>query len=344
MAESNDITVVIVCLNEAANIERCLNSVLSQDLDAPYEVSVVDGGSSDGTIEIVKDFQKKHPGLRLLNNPDRVISPGRNLGWRTAHTRFTAYIDADCKAPPNWLRTLLTGFKHLEAKGADPACVGGGNFPPGQAGDFYTAIDIFTSSPFGNRGTLQTHMPEDITRIHHAPTLNTLYLRKALERAGGFDEKRFPLVGEDEDLNTRLSDMGLGIYFIPGAPVAHYQKNDLWSWARNMVIYGFGRVKLMQRHKRLFSLKNFLPMLLPVMMGLPVLSILAFNAKAFLWGLCPLTFYLLFFLFHGFYLTRKAGRPDLFKTVFALFPVTHFSYAAGMAKAYWESVKDVFST
>ncbi len=344
MAEPIDITVVIVCLNEAANIERCLNSVLNQDLDAPYGVSVIDGGSSDGTIEIIKNFQKKHPGLRLLNNPEQVISPARNMGWQTAQTPFIAYIDADCKAPSNWLRTLLAGFKHLEAKGVNPACVGGGNYPPGQAGDFYKAIDIFTSSPFGNRGTLQTHMPEDITQINHAPTLNTLYRRKAVEQAGGFDEKRFPLVGEDEDLNTRLSDMGLGIYFIPGAPVAHYQKNDIRSWAKNMVTYGFGRVKLMKRHKRLFSLKNFMPLLLPVVMGLPLLSVLSFNTGIFLGSLCPLAFYLLFFLFHSFTLTRKAKRPNLFKTVFALFPVTHFFYAAGMAKAYWESVKEVFST
>lgn len=110
------LSVVVPVLDEAANIPRTLRSLVAQD--AVDEVIVVDNGSVDGTIEVVRDFQADHPRVRLLHEPNRGIAPARNAGFDEARGEFVARTDADTLVDRDWAATIRDFFADHPDTGA----------------------------------------------------------------------------------------------------------------------------------------------------------------------------------------------------------------------------------
>ncbi len=111
MTETNSpivLSVVVPVLDEAANISRTLRSLVAQD--AVDEVIVVDNGSTDGTVEIVRAFLAEHPRVRLLHEPNRGIAPARNAGFDAARGEFVARTDADTIVGQDWAATVRDYF------------------------------------------------------------------------------------------------------------------------------------------------------------------------------------------------------------------------------------------
>src|ERR1051326_6082907 len=82
------LSVILPCRNEARYIGACLDSILASEFPrAELEVLVVDGGSDDGTREIVARYTARHPSIRLLENPKGIVPTGLNLGIRAAAGR-----------------------------------------------------------------------------------------------------------------------------------------------------------------------------------------------------------------------------------------------------------------
>jgi glycosyltransferase involved in cell wall biosynthesis len=93
------VSVQICTLNEADNIEACLDSVFSSD---PEEVLVIDGGSTDGTRDIAQRM-----GARVLNPGRLGLGPSRKLGYMSATTKYVAFVDADDRIPSTWLKDMI---------------------------------------------------------------------------------------------------------------------------------------------------------------------------------------------------------------------------------------------
>jgi glycosyltransferase involved in cell wall biosynthesis len=85
------VSVVIPCYNAADYIERALRSVAQQTLP-PYEVIVVDDGSTDRTPDIVAGFR---PSVVLLTQPNGGVAAARNAGTQRATGDWIAFLDAD---------------------------------------------------------------------------------------------------------------------------------------------------------------------------------------------------------------------------------------------------------
>lgn len=98
------ISFVIPTYNAERYLERCLASITSQDYPrSAYEVLVVDGGSSDRTIEIARKY-----GVKILPNPKRDAETGKAIGIRAAQGYFIALVDADNElVGKNWLREMI---------------------------------------------------------------------------------------------------------------------------------------------------------------------------------------------------------------------------------------------
>ena len=102
-------TVAILTFNGEIYLERILRDVLAQQLDGDFEVLVVDSGSTDATLDIVRKF----PSVRLHEIPNAEFGHGRtrNLAAQLAHGTFIAYLTHDAiPASTQWLRELLAPF------------------------------------------------------------------------------------------------------------------------------------------------------------------------------------------------------------------------------------------
>lgn len=93
------VSVQICTLNEAANIRACLKAVFAS---SPEEVVVIDGGSTDGTVEISRQM-----GATVYSPGKLGLGPSRKLGYMSARTRYVAFVDADDRIPQNWLSQMI---------------------------------------------------------------------------------------------------------------------------------------------------------------------------------------------------------------------------------------------
>ncbi|WP_183093760.1 glycosyltransferase [Nocardioides stalactiti] len=96
------ISVVTTVLDDQAALTDLLTALVPQ-LGPDDEIIVVDGGSTDGTAEVVLRGAEVDPRLRLLVEPGAGISAGRNIGIRQAVNDTIACTDAGCVPVPGWL-------------------------------------------------------------------------------------------------------------------------------------------------------------------------------------------------------------------------------------------------
>jgi glycosyltransferase involved in cell wall biosynthesis len=98
--------VIVPAWNAAATIGRTLEALADQDLEAPYEVIVVDDGSDDGTAAAVELSGV----ARLVRGPHQGPAEARNLGVAEARAGLLAFTDADCFPAAGWLREGLSAL------------------------------------------------------------------------------------------------------------------------------------------------------------------------------------------------------------------------------------------
>jgi glycosyltransferase involved in cell wall biosynthesis len=112
------ITIVTPCLNAAATIRHTIESVAAQDYAGEIEHIVIDGGSTDGTIEIVQSA-----GLRYVSEPDRGLSHAVNKGLALARNQLFAELNADDLYLPHALHKVGCEFaRHPEAEWVTGGC------------------------------------------------------------------------------------------------------------------------------------------------------------------------------------------------------------------------------
>lgn len=111
--ENIKISFITTVLNEEENISALLNSLRIQS-KKPSEIIVVDGGSKDTTVEIIKSYKKKfnkiHIDFRLLIYPGN-RSVGRNIAIKNARGDIIVCADAGCILDRDWIKNLLLPFK-----------------------------------------------------------------------------------------------------------------------------------------------------------------------------------------------------------------------------------------
>lgn len=108
---------VVPCKNEERYIGNCIDSILKQTIkEKIFEIIVVDNGSTDGTLEILKNYHEK----LIKKVIERVsISDLRNYGAELSNSEWIAFIDADVELDENWLHGLLLTLDELKHQKVD---------------------------------------------------------------------------------------------------------------------------------------------------------------------------------------------------------------------------------
>jgi glycosyltransferase involved in cell wall biosynthesis len=158
-----NLSIIIPAYNERNFISGCLDSILNQTTDpALYEIVVIDNNSTDQTAAIAKN-----KGVRVETEPRKGYVHAIRKGVEVSEGNILAFIDADCRAPANWVSKILRNFEEMP----DIVAIGG-------------KLDYFDINPIFSQTT------KLILFFSKAlPGNNMAIKREALDRMGGIDPK-----------------------------------------------------------------------------------------------------------------------------------------------------------
>ncbi|MDO4511450.1 MAG: glycosyltransferase [Bacteroidales bacterium] len=102
------LSIIVPCYNVERYLERCLLSLVHQDLDATqYEVIVVDDGATDGSGAIADRFAAQYPQLKVIRQKNQGVSGARNNGLMNSSGKYVFFVDSDDFIAENSLGYLL---------------------------------------------------------------------------------------------------------------------------------------------------------------------------------------------------------------------------------------------
>jgi glycosyltransferase involved in cell wall biosynthesis len=224
------ISVVMAVRHASATIDEQLAALARQTMAEPWEVVVVDNGSSDDTAVRVLAWQSRVPSLRLVPGPSEPSrSKPLNVGVAAARSERLAFCDADDIVSEGWVEAMCRALaEHAHVTG--PIDLARLNPPELVPGDEVARSLV--------RPTQHTFMP-------FAMGCNTGWQRDAFCSLGGFDEG-LPS-GQDKDLSWRTQLAGHELWFEPAATVHRRLRSTMLAAFRQHVRYGRSNTRLALR-------------------------------------------------------------------------------------------------
>jgi glycosyltransferase involved in cell wall biosynthesis len=247
------VSVIVPVRNEARSIEQTLRSLLTQDFPPDhFEVIVADGASTDQTVPIVRGLQAEFPNLKLVFNPGRFSSAGRNTALRHAAKDVAVVVDGHCHLPDrNYLRNVSEAFAE---SGADslgrPQPLDADNPTP-----FQQAVSAARQSRLGHNP--ESDIFSDEAKFVPPQSTAVAYDRRVFHAIGLFDQA-FDAC-EDVEFNHRVHAAGLTCYFTPEVKVAYHPRGSLPALFFQLARYGMGRARLAVKHPDSISLPALVP-------------------------------------------------------------------------------------
>lgn len=208
------VSLVATVRDARPHIEAFLASVRGQTR-RPDEVVIVDGGSTDGTLEALR----ADPSVQALSEPGANISRGRNIAIRAAAHDVLAATDADCTLAPDWLERLLARMED----GVDVVA------------GFYRPVAL---SAWQVYATAAIPEPEEVGPGWMPSSRSLAFRREAFEAAGGYPE--WLAVGEDMYLNHRFVATGARVAHAPDAVTYWRARGSVGATWRQYVAYAEG--------------------------------------------------------------------------------------------------------
>ena len=100
------ISVVVPVYNVEQYLCRCIDSLLTQDIQQPFEVILVDDGSTDGSGALCDDYQSKYDNVITIHKPNGGLSSARNEGIRNSKGEWICFVDSDDYVSSSYLSVL----------------------------------------------------------------------------------------------------------------------------------------------------------------------------------------------------------------------------------------------
>jgi succinoglycan biosynthesis protein ExoA len=313
--------VVIPCLNEAAHIAGLLGWLGEAADRLDMTVVVADGGSTDGTIDIVRRVANSNPRILLLHNPDRIQSAAVNRAVEAHGAGFDCLIriDAHGSYPSDYCDCLLA---EAEATGADSVVV---SMITKGDGILQRAIALAQNSKLGNGGAKHRRRASGhwTDHGHHA------LIRLAPFRAVGGYDQRFSH-NEDAELDHRLRAAGYRIWMTDRTAMVYYPRATLGGLFRQYLAYGRGRAMNIRKHGTMPKLRQILPAtVVPLAVGATLAAVYWWAAVPFaLWALICFGYGVAMGIGHRNPAAPLAGLSAM---------VMHFAWSAG----FWLQLLDL---
>ncbi|MGE3542026.1 MAG: glycosyltransferase family 2 protein [Candidatus Tectimicrobiota bacterium] len=249
MHETIQVSVIVPCRNEQASIEACVRSILAQeDVPGCYEVLVADGMSQDGTRAILQRLEQEDKRLRLIDNPAGIVSTGLNAAIRAARGTVILRMDAHTVYAPDYIRQSLAVLHETGAANV------GGPALTHSTGYIQAVIGAAFHAPFAVGGG-RFHDPTYEGAVDTVPY--GCWPREIFQRVGLFDEEL--VRNQDDEFNLRLRRAGGIIWQSPRIRSWYRPRRSLLALSRQYYQYGYWKVRVIQKHRGLASLRHVVP-------------------------------------------------------------------------------------
>lgn len=313
---SDKVSLVIPLYNEELYIDNLVDSLLLQTYPkTDMEFLFVDGGSSDRTLEILKQKQIDYPNLiKILYNPNRTTPYALNIGIEASKGKYILILGAHSEFPNDYVEKNINS---LIKTGADN--VGGLAYTKGK-GENAKTIAKLLSSKFGV-GNSQFRTKGESGYVDTVPF--GAFPRETFEKYGLFDTRLTR--NQDNELNYRIRKNGGKLYLDSDIHFFYYCRNTLKGLLQMGLNNGKWNVITMKLVPGSMGVRHFIPFVF--LMSLIIMPILSVFFKPMLYlFIAELALY---FLLDILFSVKASENPKEFLKLLAMYPLFHLSYGFG---------------
>lgn len=307
---------IIPVYNRPQETEELLESLTHMEFQHPFEIVIVEDGSTETSESVVRRFQENLD-ISYYFKPNSGPGDSRNFGMRKAKGNYFIIFDSDCLIPSSYLKTVNQFLKKQYYH-----CFGGADAAHKSFSSLQKAINyvmtsfLTTGGIRGKKKSVQRFEPR---------SFNMGISKEAFETTGGFG-KIHP--GEDPDLSQRIREAGFETVFIPDAFVFHKRRISWKKFYQQVRKFGLTRPILNRWHPSLSKITFWFPTLFVVFSLISVILSLAIHPVFLL----PLLLYiLLIFLDSAFH--NKSMYVGML-TIVAVF-IQFYGYGIAFLTSYW---------
>lgn len=326
------VSILIPIRNEGNYISQCLQAVSRQDYPSDrFEILISDGLSTDNTKALVAEWMKNDHRIRLFDNPQKIVPTGMNRLIPQAKGEVIIRVDGHCVIAPDYVRNCV---RHLQEDGVDG--VGGPMHSIGE--DLISEVTALAMSSKFGVGNSSFRTESGVTKLADTVPFPA-YKRSIIEKVGLYDEEL--VRNQDDEYNYRIREAGGKILLAEDVKSEYYSRGSLLKLWKQYFQYGFWKVRVLQKHPRQMSLRQFVPLAF----------VLALVLTLFLSLLVPWGWKALLALVGAYFLTNLSasiiiGSGQGINKLLLLplaFAIIHFSYGLGFLVGlfkFWNRWKD----
>lgn len=322
------VSVIVPCRNERAHLDAFLDSALAQRLPEGWvlELLVADGASDDGTAQRLAERAATEPRLRLLPNPERIVSTALNRAIEAATGEVVVRMDVHTVYAEDYVAACIATLQRTGA-----TCVGGAWRPVAPGGVAGMVARAFESS-FGSGGAASR-------RTDLEGEVDTVYLgawrREELVRLGGFDPAL--VRNQDDELALRIVRGGGRVWQSASIRSWYTPRASFAALFRQFWQYGYWKVAVIRKHRLPASPRHLVPFAFVATVVLLALAGLAWPpARAVLAGV--LVLYAAGALGSAAALVRPWRAPLDWAGIAWATTCMHLGYGLGFAAGLWDFV------
>jgi glycosyltransferase involved in cell wall biosynthesis len=327
---SHLVSIILPCRNEEKYIETCIQSLIhNQSEDFPVEIIVVDGMSSDKTVEITERYTQQYPFIKLIQNPDKTVPFAMNLGIVQAQGGYIVRVDAHASYPENYVSTLVTNLISLDADNVGALW----QTEVLTKNKKTLAIKEVLTHRFGVGNAAFRVGIDKITEVDTVPF--GCYKKEVFTKYGVYDTRLTR--NQDIELNKRIIRGGGKIYLLPDLTCVYFARETFSAIAKNNYNNGLWNILTVKYTKKFssLSLRHFIPLCFILSLLLPLFFCFLYKPLICI-AAASLILYLSFLTVICVRLAIRKKRR-LFYLLWA-FVTLHFSYGVGSLVGIFKSV------
>lgn len=318
-----ELSIVLPCRNEEDHIEKCVLSLINDNVDKSFEVLVVDGMSEDNTRKIVRKLIEEYPDiLRLVDNPKKITPCAMNEGVKNAKGKYIIIGGVHSEYQSSYTDILIKSIKEYDAD----ICGGSFNVIPRNDSVKAKTLALANSHKFAIGNTYYRIGSKEIREAHSVAF--PCYRKETFEKYGLFNESL--VRGQDREFATRVAQSGGKVLLNPNAVINYKLRSTFREYFKWMyrggfwVFYGSKFTK-----KPIPEWRNYVPLLFVLyLFSLFILPFFVASTFSYLLFL-PLSLYVFLSIYYTLTMYNKLfGLTS--RVIFLFhFPAVHITYGLG---------------